>query len=289
MTEQRANLIENGVLRFERLKALRQKPPVFEPGEPKFWDDPHISQQLLQAHLDPDVDAASRRPEIIDQTVDWIVERLELVAGDTLLDLGCGPGLYGKRWAKYGLRVTGVDISPASIEYARQHDPAGEYLCQNYLTLDFREAFQAITLIYGDFCALRDEDRDRLLGIVHRALLPGGMFVFDVSTRLYHERSNAGVGWSALDGPGFWKPGPHLVLANTYLYPECDTALDQYLIVEADGTISVYRHWFHYYSVASITAVLARNGFEVVEVCGDLTGAPYTPDSEWIGVVAQHG
>ncbi len=286
MTDQRANLIENGALRFGRLMKLRQKPPLFAAGEAHFWTDPYIAQQMLEAHLDPDVDAASRPPAVITRIVDWIVERLALLPGDTLLDLGCGPGLYCQQWAARGLEVTGMDFSENSLAYARQVDSASRYLCQDYRTLDHREAYQAITLIYGDFNTLNDADRDTLLGHVHRALLPGGMFAFDVTTRVYHERNDAGASWSALDGPGFWKPGPHLVLANTYMYPEHDAALDQYVVVEADGTISVYRNWFHYYSVETITAVLAAGGFEVVDVTSDLMGTPYTPESEWIGVVA---
>ena len=46
-----------------------EKPPLFERGNSSMWEDPYISKQLLQAHLDPNSDAASRRPEIIDKTI----------------------------------------------------------------------------------------------------------------------------------------------------------------------------------------------------------------------------
>jgi len=45
-----------------QLIALQEKPNPFTSGEPLFWDDPHISRQMLAAHLDPDIDAASRCP-----------------------------------------------------------------------------------------------------------------------------------------------------------------------------------------------------------------------------------
>ena len=32
---------------------------------------------------------------------------------------------------------------------------------------------------------------------------------------------------------------------------------------------------------------LAAGGFEIESLWGDLTGIPYTPDSEWIGIVAR--
>ena len=77
-----------------RLADLQQKPAPFTPGEPLFWDDPHISSQMLTVHLSPDVDAASRRPETIDRSVGWLITTLKLNPGDAVLDLGCGPGLY---------------------------------------------------------------------------------------------------------------------------------------------------------------------------------------------------
>ena len=73
------------------------KPPPFTPGEPLFWDDPHISAQMLEAHLNPETDQASRNRGTIEASVAWIVEALGVGVGDAVLDLGCGPGLYAAR------------------------------------------------------------------------------------------------------------------------------------------------------------------------------------------------
>ena len=42
-----------------QLMPLQKKPALFTPGEPLFWDDPHISSQMLKVHLDAGTDAAS--------------------------------------------------------------------------------------------------------------------------------------------------------------------------------------------------------------------------------------
>lgn len=220
-------LIEGGRLRLDRLQALTGRPSLFAPGEPHFWDDPHIARQMLAAHLNPETDAASHRPEVIEGTVDWLMALLDLRPGVALLDLGCGPGLYTRRLAARGLHVTGVDFSQHSIAFARQHDPASEYRCQNYLTLDAQEAYDVVTLIYGDFCVLPDVDRDRLLGIIHSALRPGGHFVFDVMSLRFFERHRLAEGWSVDPAGGFWKPGPYLLLTQGFAYPEqtpCSTS-----------------------------------------------------------------
>ena len=77
---------------LSQLIALQERPAPFTPGEPLFWDDPHISAQMLEFHLNPEVEAASRKPETIDRSVQWLIAALGLEPGDTLLDLGCGPG-----------------------------------------------------------------------------------------------------------------------------------------------------------------------------------------------------
>lgn len=57
------------------------KPRLYTPSLNKFWDDEDISKGMLEAHLDPNWDAATRKPKWLDKF---------------LLDLGCGPGLYAE-------------------------------------------------------------------------------------------------------------------------------------------------------------------------------------------------
>lgn len=269
------------------LSQLNQKPSLFAPGEAQFWTDPHIAKQMLKAHLDPAHDAASRRPAIIGSTVEWIADITGLEAGDALLDLGCGPGLYTQRFSRMGLQVTGVDFSENSIRYAREQDFKTTYLCQDYLTLDFPSQFDVVTMIFGDYCVLSDEDRPKLLRIVHQALKLTGYFVFDVTTYQHHAKRFGVRDWSIAQHGGFWKAQPYLELMNGFHYPEHDSALDQYIIIEDDGKITVYRNWFHYFSSETITVELEAHGFAVEGIFNDLWGTPYREDSEWVGVVAK--
>ena len=150
-----------------KLIDLQKKPDPFTPGEPLFWDDPYISFQMLKAHLDPDTDAASRRPDVIDRSVAWLIQQLGLQPGDSILDLGCGPGLYASRFARAGLQVTGVDYSHRSIGYAINYSQENNleiaYRYQNYLELEDENHYDAAFLIYGDFCPLNPRQRSLLL------------------------------------------------------------------------------------------------------------------------------
>jgi SAM-dependent methyltransferase len=275
---------------LRQLAGLQQAPEPFTPGERLFWDHPHISSQMLAAHLDPDTDAASRRPETIDRSVAWLVDKLDLKAGDAVLDLGCGPGLYASRLARRGLHVTGIDYSQRSIDYARQHaqehDLAITYRYQDYLTLDDEGAYDAALLIYGDYCVLAPERRSRLLQKIRQAVKAGGRLALDVSTRAHRARYGLGRNWYVAER-GFWRPGRHLVLEQGFDYPERSIYLDQYVVVDADGTLAVYRNWFQDYTPRAITRELEEGGFAVLGIWGDLAGTPYAEGSEWIGVVAE--
>jgi SAM-dependent methyltransferase len=50
-----------------------------------------------------------------------------VVAGTTLLDLGCGTGLFARAAADRGARVTGVDPDPAAVAAAAAEVPEGSF------------------------------------------------------------------------------------------------------------------------------------------------------------------
>ncbi len=60
------------------------------------------------------------------------------VAGQQILDLGCGEGGYSREIARRGGAVTGVDGSPRLIEIARERtrDLSVTYMCANASALD---------------------------------------------------------------------------------------------------------------------------------------------------------
>ena len=293
------NILINEVLNLELLGELQKRPEPFASGEPLFWDDPHIAQQMLQAHLNPNTDAASYRPETIEQIVSWLVGTLSLGAASdseatAVLDCGCGPGLYTSRLAKLGMQVTGVDYSRNSIAYARdfarEHDLPITYRYENYLELADEDEYDVVMLISGDFCPLSPENRKRLLGNVRRALRENGRFVLDVTTGSYRYRTGE-KNWYVAEG-GFWRPGWHLVLEQGLEYGltssgETAVHLDQYIVIEADGTCAVYHNWVQEFTLETITAELEQNGFAVEFVGSDLMGTPLAAESEMIGIVAR--
>ena len=69
------------------------KPGLYTKGTSVMWTDEYISRQLLDIHLNKEVDLGSRKEETIKSTVEWILENVDKEQLN-ILDMGCGPGLY---------------------------------------------------------------------------------------------------------------------------------------------------------------------------------------------------
>ena len=265
-----------------------EKPRPFEPGEPCFWDDPHISKGMLHAHLDADSDMASRKHMTIDKDVANLLASGYVKRGDRVLDLGCGPGLYCTRLARKGLKMVGVDISERSLHYAARYAQEQhlkiDFRLLNFFDIDFSGEFDAVMQCHGELNTFSDEKRDELLGKLNRALKPGGLLIFDVTTREIRKKVGLGNGWYAADG-GYWRPGPHLVLEQGYDYPDDDIWLNRYIVVDEER-VAVYNLWFHDYTLKKIRPVLKDAGFEIIKTWNDMTGTPYEEGGDNITIVA---
>jgi SAM-dependent methyltransferase len=188
------------------------------------------------------------------------------------------------------MKVTGVDFSEASVSYAKKQASAEklliDYRLQNYLEFTEENCFEAALLIYGDYCALSLVDRKLLLKIVWRSLTKGGRFVLDVTTRECRKKLGLRKGWYAAEG-GFWSEKRHIVLEQGFDYPEELIYLDQYIIIDEEDGVRVFRNWFQDFSADSIRKELEVGGFHVLGQYADLQGNSFTEDSEWIGIVAE--
>lgn len=282
-------MIDNSIDIISAIIKYSEKPRPFEPGESHFWDDPHISRGMLAAHLDPASDAASRKHATIDKDVESLLASGFLRPGNRVLDLGCGPGLYSSRLAEKGLRMTGVDISERSLDYARRY--AGEHGLQidyrllDFFDIDYTACFDAVIQANGELNTFSDEKLNELLSRLHRALKPGGLLIFDLTTRKVRKRVGLKNRWYAMK-TGYWRPGPHLVLEQGFDYTEDDIWLNQYIVVDNDR-VAVYNLWFHDHTLETFRPVLKNAGFEIVQAWNDMTGTPYSESGENSTLVAR--
>lgn len=262
---------------------------LYESTNIPFWDDEHISKYMLEAHLNPDVDSASRSHEQIIKSVKWIRNLSD--DKTELLDLGCGPGIYAELFDDAGFNVTGIDFSKRSVEYAKDSAQTNgkniSYLYQDYLSIDYKEKFDVVTLIYCDFGVIPTDDRRVLLGKIFASLNPGGIFIVDAFTPKQYENFKEDKIVSE-EREGFWSSRPYRCTQKDI---RCEDYhfLEQYNIETEDGDKKTYNIWNHAFTKDELGNDLCTAGFSDVKFYNDVTGVPYSEKNNTICAVARKG
>lgn len=274
---------------LHNIEPFMHKPALFAPSTAKFWDDSHISKGMLEAHINPLADGATRPHAFVRRSVQWIAQIAPPARHPRLLDLGCGPGIYAELLDDAGYEVAGIDLSQRSIAHAKAsaHRKRKEidYRVGDYLALDCRERFDLITLIYCDFGVLSTQNRAIVLQKAHAALRPGGMLVFDVFTPFKYAGQRESRTW-AYEPQGFWSDAPYLCLNSLYRYDEENTILRQHLVVTQTG-VNCYNIWDHTFTQPELAGDLAAAGFKITALYGNVAGDPLAQDAKQLCVVAK--
>lgn len=271
------------------INKLLKKPELYKETGIPFWDDEHISKQMLKAHLNPDYEGASRSFAFIDQSAEWIKELVSPTENPQLLDVGCGPGLYAERFAKAGYHVTGVDFSKRSIEYATQVAAKQgldiTYHYQDYLQLTLNERFDFAAMIYCDYGALSQSNRRLLMQRIYEHLKPGGKFLLDVFSIKKHATFTESQTWEWYPDGGFWTEQPHTVLNGNYRYGD-NVTLEQVAVLK-QSEAAVYYLWTTYFTEESLIEEALAAGFQLCGVFSDVAGAAYSEESQTIAVLLE--
>lgn len=278
---------------FKELSRLNERPVPFSMYTADvLWTDEHVSQKMLEYHLNPGVDLASRRHDFIDRSAAWMVERFGLDRGAAVVDLGCGPGLYTSRLAAAGADVTGVDFSKGSLEHARSEaarlDLDIDYAQADYLRYETDARFDLVSLIFCDFCALSPDRRAALLDRVRGLLKPRGALFMDVCSLAAFDRWKESTAFGRRFMSGFWSDSDYFGFRISFKYEAESVTLDKYVVVEPPRTWEVY-NWLQYFGVESLEYELRSAGFRMEEVYSDVAGAAYDERADQFAVVAVEG
>lgn len=99
------------------------------------------------------------------------------VAGRSVLDVACGPGLYAAELIARGARVTGLDQSPRMVELSRARVPAAEFRVHDLAApLDWLAAGSQDLVLFA-LAIEHVDDRVAALRELHRVLRPDGALV----------------------------------------------------------------------------------------------------------------
>ena len=234
-------------------------------------NDPSFSERMLKEHLTQEHDLASRRFEKIDQYVDWIhIYVFNQNLPGRLLDLCCGPGLYASRLAQLGYQVTGIDCSPASIEYAREQAEKADLPCE-FIQADIREAdygngYQEAMLIYGELNVFHPADIQKILNKIYQSLNHKGYLILEPHTfETIKKMGLSPASWYTSQG-GLFSEEPHIVLEEHFWDEESRAATNRMIVIEArTKTVTCYAQSMQAYTDEEYRKVLEDAGFS--DIC----------------------
>lgn len=185
----------------ERVRAFWQANPCgvkfadAAPGTRRFYELVEAHRYTKEWHIPDAADFAGAR-------------------GLKVLEIGCGLGTDGAQFAAAGADYTGVDLTEAAVELARQRfelfNLPGKFQTADAENLDFAD--DSFDLVYSHGVLHHTPETAKAIAQVHRVLRPGGRAV----VMLYHRDSyNYRVNISVLRRAGAqllrWEPGVKVV------------------------------------------------------------------------------
>ena len=217
--------------------------------------------------------------------VDFVIEKLGLVPGARVLDLCCGQGRHLIDLARRGYDVVGVDLSEYMLGECRKvASEAGITAClvqSDMREIDFDSEFDAVINMWTSFGYLEsDEENQKVLQAVERALKPGGRFMTEL-----HNRDCLMRGFQKLD----WHENSRgdLLLAERSF--DCATGRlnAREVSISPDGRRTETSHSIRIYAYTEIRTMLDAAGLVVEAVHGGYDGTPFSLDTKAMMPVAR--
>jgi len=113
--------------------------------------------------------------------------RFDAYKGKRLLEIGCGLGTDLLQFARAGAQVTGIDLTPASVDLARKrfslYGIPGDFQVADAENLPFPD--ESFDVVYSFGVLHHTPDTQRAIDEAYRVLRPGG----EIVVMLYHKWS----------------------------------------------------------------------------------------------------
>ncbi|MDP1764886.1 MAG: class I SAM-dependent methyltransferase [Sediminibacterium sp.] len=192
-----------------------------------------------------------------------LIEYLKPVPGSTMVDVACGKGRHSRVLADMGFDVTGIDLSAASIEEAKEGEDERLHFFVHDMRLPFwinyfHFAFNFFTS-FGYFKTRREHDN--AIRTIAQSLMPDGIFVIDYLNVHFEEvRMEKSVA-TTLEGITFhitkWQDEAHFF--KQIQVTDTENKTPKHLFTERVAK----------FSLGDFIDMLASQGMQVQEVFGD--------------------
>jgi SAM-dependent methyltransferase len=268
------------------------RPKPWAEGEKIPWNETEFSRRMLNEHLSQEHDWASRRATTIQKQVDWIHRKVLSGEPARILDLGCGPGLYTAKLAEAGHACTGVDFSPASVEYAREYARKNQlncsYLLEDIRTADLGSGYHLAMFIFGEFNVFSLKDAEWILKKIVSALDSEGLLVLEVHNfEVVHQMGLQPSSWYSATS-GLFSDRPHLCLQENFWEENQSVATQRFFILDAQTSqVTRYAASTQAYTETRYIDMLNECGFEKIAFFPSLTGGIDPSQSDFFAILAK--
>jgi SAM-dependent methyltransferase len=207
----------------ERVRAFWQAHPCgekfsdAEPGTREFFERVEAHRYTKEWHIPEAADFAGAR-------------------GRRVLEIGCGMGTDGAQFVAAGADYTGIDLTEAAIDLARQRfatsDLKGEFRVADAEQLDFAD--ESFDVVYSHGVLHHTPDTEGAIREIHRVLKPAGRAI----VMLYHRGSyNYRIGIRVLRraGAGLLKSNAGIRLVNLVTGEPVDSLREHAALVQASN------------------------------------------------------
>ena len=202
------------------------------------------------------------------QFISRLLTYLNPPAGSRIFDVGCGKGRHSRILASYGFAVTGIDLSPESIEEAKKRGNGdAEYFVHDMRLPFFINYFDLAFNFFTSFGFFKTRrEHDDAIRTIANSLKPGGIFVLDYLNVHYTEEH---LVHNEVKEIGDTVYEIHRWHDDTHFYKKI-TVIDQLLNQPLEFTEQVAK-----FSLDDFIEMLSFRQIQVEEVFGDYQLAGY--------------
>lgn len=212
-----------------------------------------------------------------------------------VLDLACGTGAMTEELDKRGYDMTGIDLSFDMLciakdrAYEKERQDNILYLCQNMTEFELYGTVDAcVCTLDGINYLTEDGDLEKTFLCVHNYLIPGGLFIFDISSEYKFKEiyaNNSFLYNGEIEGYKYFCAWQNMYDTESEI---CEFSLTAFTQTEKGTYLRADElQYQRMYRTEYVKELLCKCGFRIRKICGATDGRELSDSDERIFFVAE--
>jgi len=225
-----------------------------------------------------------RDKERTPQEVKFIIKNVPLKKKDKILDLCCGYGQHAIALAQRGFDVTGLDYSDYELKIAkketRKRKLKVDFIKADAIKMDFCNEFDVILNIFTSFGYSSDENNQKFINNVGKALKRGGRFLIDYINAAFILKNFREKDWKDLGKNGF-------LLEESFYDPKTGINNLNWILIKQGKVYKKLNCRLRFYTYPEMETMLAKSGMRVKKTWGSFEEDPFDINHKKMIILAE--